>query len=77
MKSYHDLEAIPIMLPIEEIRKILSTFIDGDVQQPKAASAPASSSKATAEKVESKIAEDLEGVLDSDWDTALKNIGVQ
>lgn len=77
VKSYHDLEAIPIMLPIEEIRKILSTFIDGDVQQPKVASAPASSSKATAEKVESKIAEDLEGVLDSDWDTALKNIGVQ
>jgi hypothetical protein len=73
------LEAIPVMLPIEEIRKILSSFLDGDVQQPKAATSTvsASTSKPSSEKVESKMAEDIEGVLDSDWDTALKNIGVQ
>ncbi len=76
--SYHDLEAIPIMLGIDEIRKILANFLDGDAEKAEGvnAAAPAASKSATS-KVESKVDDDLDGVLDSDWDTALKNIGVQ
>lgn len=74
---YHDIEKIPVFLSYEEMEKSLKVVLeekqDTKVKTPEIQAPQAKG----AEKASASISPDLQGVLDSDWETALKNIGVQ
>jgi hypothetical protein len=74
---YHDIEKIPVFLSYDEMEKSLKLVLEEKQDQkinPSDAQAP--QAKAS-DKTQTKLSAELEGVLDSDWETALKNIGVQ
>lgn len=83
--NYHNLESIPVVMSVEDIRKILLNYLDGGVivgdnQQQvaanKAASAPATAEtvKKTAPVVSTEIDSQLD---DADWQSALGAIGIK
>jgi hypothetical protein len=77
VSSYHDIEKIPVFLSYEEMEKSLKLVLeekhDTNVKSSEAQVPQAKGG----EKTSNGLSSELEGVLDSDWETALKNIGVQ
>jgi len=77
LTKYHDLEAIPTYLNVEQIEEALTSFLDGgesNAQAPAAAS-KAASPKAAAPKAQESILDDVEGLIDEDIEAQLGNIG--
>lgn len=77
MTKYHDLEAIPTYLTVEQIEEALNSFLDGgeaNTQAPAAAS-KAATSKAAAPKAQESILDDVEGLIDEDIEAQLGSIG--
>ena len=74
---YHDIEKIPVFLSYEEMEKSLKAVLE-EKQDTKVKPAEAQTPQTKGvEKPQGGLSSELEGVLDSDWETALKNIGVQ
>ena len=75
LSKYHDLEAIPNYLTIDQIEEALRSFFDKSEPQQQAVAPKAATSKNAAPKVESSILDDVEGLIDDDIEAQLGNIG--
>ena len=77
LTKYHDLEAIPTYLSIEQIEEALKSFFDGGESTPQVATTPskATAPKATASKVEENMLDGVEDLIDDDIEAQLGNIG--
>jgi len=79
VKSYHQLEAIPQILPVDDIKKILQNYLEGGSQTTnETISAPVTQSVSPVPKVEKKDATKvIEEIVDADWDSALNGLGIK
>lgn len=79
LSAYHDLEAIPVFLPVEQMEVALSSFLNGGVEPAAVSSKPtpskAAAPKTTAPKVDDSILEGVEDLIDDDIEAQLGNIG--
>lgn len=75
LSKYHDLEAIPNYLTIDQIEEALRSFFDKSEPQQQSVAPKAATSKNVAPKVESSILDDVEGLIDDDIEAQLGNIG--
>jgi len=77
LTKYHDLEAIPTYLTVEQIEEALNSFLDGREAntQASAAAPKAATSKAAAPKAQESILDDVEGLIDEDIEAQLGSIG--
>jgi hypothetical protein len=77
LTKYHDLEAIPTYLTVEQIDEALTSFLEGgesNAQTPAEASKKAAS-KTAAPKAQESVLDDVEGLIDDDIEAQLGNIG--
>lgn len=77
LTKYHDLEAIPTYLTIDQIEEALKSFLGNDESQvkPQAVSSKATASKSSAPKVEESSLDDVDSMIDDDIEAQLGNIG--
>lgn len=77
LSSYQDLESIPVYLTIQQIEEAIHSFLSGDepVAQVAAETPKKAVSKNAAPKIEEGLLDDVEGLIDSDIEAQLGNIG--
>jgi hypothetical protein len=77
LTKYHDLEAIPNYLTIDQIEEALKSFIgEGELQpKPQVTSSKMTSSKPSTSKIEESSLDGVDDMIDEDIEAQLGNIG--